>query len=127
MPVPPVGHKPACGQWCRLQGRGWEERLPRRLPASCVFIGGQPPPAAASGTECSWGGGAAPRQWGCGLTLPPRSLQVAHRFRELMTLFHTACDGSSEDEEDAASTSNADQLSDKDPGLSEEEPEEPGY
>ncbi|KAJ6656996.1 hypothetical protein lerEdw1_002997 [Lerista edwardsae] len=50
--------------------------------------------------------------------------EVAHRFRELMTLFHTACDGSSEDEDDATSTSNTDQLSDKDPGLSEEEEQE---
>uniref|UniRef100_A0A8C8RN63 GON-4-like protein n=1 Tax=Pelusios castaneus TaxID=367368 RepID=A0A8C8RN63_9SAUR len=47
--------------------------------------------------------------------------EVSHRFRELMKLFHTSCDGSSEDEEDAASTSNTDQLSDKDLLLSEEE------
>uniref|UniRef100_A0A7M4E9E5 GON-4-like protein n=1 Tax=Crocodylus porosus TaxID=8502 RepID=A0A7M4E9E5_CROPO len=47
--------------------------------------------------------------------------EVSHRFRELMRLFHTSCDGSSEDEEDATSTSNADQLSDKDLLLSEEE------
>ncbi|XP_054850044.1 GON-4-like protein isoform X2 [Eublepharis macularius] len=50
--------------------------------------------------------------------------EVAHRFRELMALFHTACDVSSEDEDDATSTSNTDQLSDKDPVLSEEEQEE---
>lgn len=50
--------------------------------------------------------------------------QVSHRFRELMKLFHTSCDGSSEDEEDATSTSNADQLSDKDLLLSEEEPDD---
>nr|XP_056709685.1 GON-4-like protein [Euleptes europaea] len=50
--------------------------------------------------------------------------EVAHRFRELMTLFHTACDVSSDDEDDGASTSNTDQLSDKDPALSEEEQEE---
>ncbi|KAI1229942.1 YY1-associated protein 1, partial [Lamprotornis superbus] len=36
--------------------------------------------------------------------------EVSHRFRELMRLFHTSCDGSSEDEEDATSTSNTDQL-----------------
>ncbi|XP_060125604.1 GON-4-like protein isoform X3 [Zootoca vivipara] len=53
--------------------------------------------------------------------------EVAHRFRELMTLFHTACDVSSEDEEDGMSTSNTDQLSDKDPILSEEEQEEQGF
>uniref|UniRef100_A0A670JSB5 GON-4-like protein n=1 Tax=Podarcis muralis TaxID=64176 RepID=A0A670JSB5_PODMU len=53
--------------------------------------------------------------------------EVAHRFRELMTLFHTACDVSSEDEEDGMSTSNTDQLSDKDPVLSEEEQEEQGF
>ncbi|XP_067395239.1 GON-4-like protein isoform X2 [Emydura macquarii macquarii] len=47
--------------------------------------------------------------------------EVSHRFRELMKLFHTSCDGSSEDEEDAASTSNTDQLSDKDLLLSEDE------
>lgn len=51
-------------------------------------------------------------------------LQVSHRFRELMRLFHTSCDGSSEDEEDATSTSNTDQLSDKDLLLSEEEPDD---
>uniref|UniRef100_A0A8C3K596 GON-4-like protein n=1 Tax=Calidris pygmaea TaxID=425635 RepID=A0A8C3K596_9CHAR len=50
--------------------------------------------------------------------------EVSHRFRELMRLFHTACDGSSEDEEDATSTSNTDQLSDKDLLLSEEEPDD---
>uniref|UniRef100_A0A8C3L4D8 GON-4-like protein n=1 Tax=Chrysolophus pictus TaxID=9089 RepID=A0A8C3L4D8_CHRPC len=50
--------------------------------------------------------------------------EVSHRFRELMKLFHTSCDGSSEDEEDATSTSNADQLSDKDLLLSEEEPDD---
>ncbi|XP_074836972.1 GON-4-like protein isoform X3 [Carettochelys insculpta] len=47
--------------------------------------------------------------------------EVSHRFRELMRLFHTSCDGSSEDEEDATSTSNTDQMSDKDLLLSEEE------
>ncbi|XP_072840394.2 GON-4-like protein isoform X2 [Pogona vitticeps] len=47
--------------------------------------------------------------------------EVAHRFRELMTLFHTACDVSSEDEEDGLSTSNTD------PVLSEEEQEETGF
>lgn len=51
-------------------------------------------------------------------------MQVSHRFRELMRLFHTSCDGSSEDEEDATSTSNTDQLSDKDLLLSEEEPDD---
>ncbi|XP_015277661.1 PREDICTED: GON-4-like protein [Gekko japonicus] len=50
--------------------------------------------------------------------------EVAQRFRELMTLFHTACDVSSDDEDDGTSTSNTDQLSDKDPVLSEEEQEE---
>ncbi|KAL7978132.1 hypothetical protein Chor_005119 [Crotalus horridus] len=55
------------------------------------------------------------------------SMQVAHRFRELMTLFHTACEVSSDDEEDGMSTSNADQLSDKEPALSEDDPEEPGF
>ncbi|XP_054662036.1 GON-4-like protein isoform X5 [Grus americana] len=50
--------------------------------------------------------------------------EVSHRFRELMKLFHTSCDGSSEDEEDATSTSNTDQLSDKDLLLSEEEPDD---
>uniref|UniRef100_A0A8C2TU59 GON-4-like protein n=1 Tax=Coturnix japonica TaxID=93934 RepID=A0A8C2TU59_COTJA len=50
--------------------------------------------------------------------------EVSHRFRELMKLFHTSCDGSSEDEEDATSTSNADQLSDKDLLLSEDEPDD---
>ncbi|XP_039219072.1 GON-4-like protein [Crotalus tigris] len=53
--------------------------------------------------------------------------EVAHRFRELMTLFHTACEVSSDDEEDGMSTSNADQLSDKEPALSEDDPEEPGF
>ncbi|XP_063002335.1 GON-4-like protein [Elgaria multicarinata webbii] len=46
--------------------------------------------------------------------------EVAHRFRELMALFHTACDVSSEDEEDGMSASNTDQLS-------EEEQEEHGF
>ncbi|XP_064588360.1 GON-4-like protein [Zonotrichia leucophrys gambelii] len=50
--------------------------------------------------------------------------EVSHRFRELMRLFHTSCHGSSEDEEDATSTSNTDQLSDKDLLLSEEEPDD---
>ncbi|KAM6039477.1 GON-4-like protein isoform 3-T3 [Chlamydotis macqueenii] len=50
--------------------------------------------------------------------------EVSHRFRELMRLFHTSCDGSSEDEEDGTSTSNTDQLSDKDLLLSEEEPDD---
>ncbi|XP_066218333.1 GON-4-like protein isoform X2 [Saccopteryx leptura] len=48
-------------------------------------------------------------------------MEVSHRFRELMQLFHTACEASSEDEDDAASTSNADQLSDHGDLLSEEE------
>ncbi|XP_029791861.1 GON-4-like protein isoform X2 [Suricata suricatta] len=47
--------------------------------------------------------------------------EVAHRFRELMRLFHTACEASSEEDEDATSTSNADQLSDRGDLLSEEE------
>ncbi|XP_056672249.1 GON-4-like protein isoform X3 [Monodelphis domestica] len=50
--------------------------------------------------------------------------EVSHRFRELMQLFHTACEGSSEDEDDATSTSNTDQLSDRGDLLSEEEPDE---
>ncbi|XP_050785990.1 GON-4-like protein isoform X2 [Gopherus flavomarginatus] len=50
--------------------------------------------------------------------------EVSHRFRELMRLFHTSYDGSSEDDEDATSTSNTDQLSDKDLLLSEEEQDE---
>ncbi|XP_058516387.1 GON-4-like protein isoform X4 [Ochotona princeps] len=50
--------------------------------------------------------------------------EVSHRFRELMQLFHTACEGSSEDEDDATSTSNADQLSDHGDLLSEEELDE---
>ncbi|XP_004402994.1 PREDICTED: GON-4-like protein isoform X3 [Odobenus rosmarus divergens] len=47
--------------------------------------------------------------------------EVSHRFRELVQLFHTACEASSEDEEDATSTSNTDQLSDRGDLLSEEE------
>ncbi|XP_062963109.1 GON-4-like protein isoform X2 [Cynocephalus volans] len=47
--------------------------------------------------------------------------EVSHRFRELMQLFHTACEASSEDEDDATSTSNTDQLSDHGDLLSEEE------
>uniref|UniRef100_A0A8D0HHR9 GON-4-like protein n=1 Tax=Sphenodon punctatus TaxID=8508 RepID=A0A8D0HHR9_SPHPU len=50
--------------------------------------------------------------------------EVSDRFKELMTLFHTSCDGSSEEEEDATSTSNTEQLSDHDVLLSEEEQEE---
>ncbi|ELK02773.1 GON-4-like protein [Pteropus alecto] len=50
--------------------------------------------------------------------------EVSHRFRELVQLFHTACEASSEDEDDAASTSNADQLSDHGDLLSEEELDE---
>ncbi|XP_042537452.1 GON-4-like protein isoform X2 [Dipodomys spectabilis] len=50
--------------------------------------------------------------------------EVSHRFRELMQLFHTACEASSEDEDDATSTSNADQLSDHGDLLSEEEPDD---
>ncbi|XP_053460662.1 GON-4-like protein isoform X2 [Nycticebus coucang] len=49
--------------------------------------------------------------------------EVSHRFRELMQLFHTACEASSEDEDDATSTSNTDQLSDHG-DLSEEELDE---
>ncbi|XP_036129661.1 GON-4-like protein isoform X1 [Molossus molossus] len=49
--------------------------------------------------------------------------EVSHRFRELMQLFHTACEASSEEEDDATSTSNADQLSDHG-DLSEEELDE---
>lgn len=60
----------------------------------------------------------------CVILAFPCSLQVSHRFRELMRLFHTSCDGSSEDEEDATSTSNTDQLSDKDLLLSEDEPDD---
>jgi hypothetical protein len=41
-----------------------------------------------------------------------------------MQLFHTACEASSEDEDDATSTSNTDQLSDHGDLLSEEEPDE---
>ncbi|KAL1772202.1 GON-4 isoform X1, partial [Sigmodon hispidus] len=51
-------------------------------------------------------------------------VEVSHRFRELMQLFHTACEASSEDEDDATSTSNADQLSDHGDLLSEEELDE---
>ncbi|XP_035923378.2 GON-4-like protein isoform X2 [Halichoerus grypus] len=47
--------------------------------------------------------------------------EVSHRFRELVQLFHTACEASSEEEEDATSTSNTDQLSDRGDLLSEEE------
>ncbi|XP_058165831.1 GON-4-like protein isoform X3 [Dasypus novemcinctus] len=50
--------------------------------------------------------------------------EVSHRFRELMQLFHTACEASSEDEDDATSTSNTDQLSDRGDLLSEEELDE---
>ncbi|XP_010642142.1 GON-4-like protein isoform X2 [Fukomys damarensis] len=50
--------------------------------------------------------------------------EVSLRFRELMQLFHTACEASSEDEDDATSTSNTDQLSDHGDLLSEEELEE---
>ncbi|XP_074079373.1 GON-4-like protein isoform X3 [Macrotis lagotis] len=50
--------------------------------------------------------------------------EVSHRFRELMQLFHTACEASSEEEDDATSTSNTDQLSDRGDLLSEEEPDE---
>ncbi|XP_023569342.1 GON-4-like protein isoform X2 [Octodon degus] len=50
--------------------------------------------------------------------------EVSHRFRELMKLFHTACEASSEDEDDATSTSNTDQLSDHGDLLSEEELDE---
>ncbi|XP_043858333.1 GON-4-like protein isoform X3 [Dromiciops gliroides] len=50
--------------------------------------------------------------------------EVSHRFKELMQLFHTACEASSEDEDDATSTSNTDQLSDRGDLLSEEEPDE---
>lgn len=56
--------------------------------------------------------------------LPSLLSQVSHRFRELMQLFHTACEASSEDEDDATSTSNADQLSDHGDLLSEEELDE---
>ncbi|XP_054419108.1 GON-4-like protein isoform X2 [Pteronotus mesoamericanus] len=52
------------------------------------------------------------------------STEVSHRFRELMQLFHTACEASSEDDDDATSTSNADQLSDHGDLLSEEELDE---
>lgn len=41
-----------------------------------------------------------------------------------MQLFHTACEASSEEEDDATSTSNADQLSDRGDLLSEEELDE---
>lgn len=51
-------------------------------------------------------------------------VEVSHRFRELVQLFHTACEASSEDEDDATSTSNADQLSDCGDLLSEEERDE---
>ncbi|XP_036045312.1 GON-4-like protein isoform X3 [Onychomys torridus] len=51
-------------------------------------------------------------------------VEVSHRFRELRQLFHTACEASSEDEDDATSTSNADQLSDHGDLLSEEELDE---
>ncbi|XP_054995866.1 GON-4-like protein isoform X1 [Sorex araneus] len=50
--------------------------------------------------------------------------EVSLRFRELMQLFHTACEASSEDDDDATSTSNTDQLSDHGDLLSEEEPDE---
>uniref|UniRef100_G3U1B9 GON-4-like protein n=1 Tax=Loxodonta africana TaxID=9785 RepID=G3U1B9_LOXAF len=50
--------------------------------------------------------------------------EVSHRFRELMQLFHTACEASSEEEDDATSTSNTDQLSDHGDLLSEEELDE---
>nr|XP_044994813.1 GON-4-like protein isoform X2 [Jaculus jaculus] len=50
--------------------------------------------------------------------------EVSHRFRELMQLFHTACEASSEEEDDATSTSNADQLSDRGDLLSDEELDE---
>lgn len=51
-------------------------------------------------------------------------MEVSHRFRELMQLFHTACEASSEDEDDGTSTSNADQLSDHGDLLSEDELDE---
>ncbi|XP_069074569.1 GON-4-like protein isoform X2 [Pleurodeles waltl] len=51
-------------------------------------------------------------------------IEISRRFRELMRLFHTSCEVSSEEEEDATSTSNTDQLSDRDLALSEEEQDE---
>ncbi|XP_069506054.1 GON-4-like protein isoform X2 [Ambystoma mexicanum] len=50
--------------------------------------------------------------------------EISRRFRELMRLFHTSCEVSSEEEEDATSTSNTDQLSDRDLPLSEDEQDE---
>ncbi|KAM5256824.1 GON-4-like protein isoform 2-T2 [Ctenodactylus gundi] len=50
--------------------------------------------------------------------------EVSHRFGELMQLFHTACEASSEEDDDATSTSNTDQLSDRGDLLSEEEVDE---
>lgn len=50
--------------------------------------------------------------------------EISRRFRELMRLFHTSCEVSSEEEEDATSTSNTDQLSDRDLALSEEDQDE---
>ncbi|XP_029437111.1 GON-4-like protein isoform X2 [Rhinatrema bivittatum] len=47
--------------------------------------------------------------------------EVSRRFRELMRLFHTSCDGSSEEEEEDMSTSNTEQLSDRDVQCSEED------
>nr|XP_033778935.1 GON-4-like protein [Geotrypetes seraphini] len=49
------------------------------------------------------------------------SFQVSRRFKQLMRLFHTSCDVSSEEEEDGPS--NTEQLSDRDVPLSEEEDE----
>uniref|UniRef100_H2ZYA2 GON-4-like protein n=1 Tax=Latimeria chalumnae TaxID=7897 RepID=H2ZYA2_LATCH len=51
------------------------------------------------------------------------AVEVSRRFRELVQLFHTACDGSSEEEEDAISTSNMEQLSDREQQATDEEQE----
>ncbi|XP_043936094.1 GON-4-like protein isoform X2 [Protopterus annectens] len=49
--------------------------------------------------------------------------EVSRRFRELLRLFHTSCDNSSEEDDDGTSTSNTDQLSDRDLPATDDEQE----
>lgn len=116
---------------------GQRVRLDRWPPGGAHAPGGLEPqtPCQAGRGSCAVWGEALRSLWtggprGVGATPPgltvgtdrlPFSPQVSRRFRELMRLFHTACEASSEEEEDAASTGNTDQLSDRGDLLSEEE------
>ncbi|XP_051054673.1 GON-4-like protein isoform X24 [Phodopus roborovskii] len=112
-PLPKVSEATVCANNSKVSSTGekvvlWTREADRVILTMCQEQGAQPHTFSIISQQL---GNKTP-------------LEVSHRFRELMQLFHTACEASSEDEDDATSTSNTDQLSDHGDLLSEEELDE---